>query len=102
MTKDVWQVEYTDTYGGEANYSWVRRATVSLAPVDPDTVYTSAATVARKHRAYRRELILKAKEAIGLTGVRGRMVSYGDMYEFRPYRSCTVMFVTFDDRESGE
>lgn len=92
---DIWEVEYTDTFAGEANYSWCKRATVSLAPIEPDTVYTSAATVARKRRAYNRELVMKAKAAMGLTGVRGRMYNNGDMFEFRPYRSCTVMFITY-------
>lgn len=97
MAKDKWNVEYTDTFAGEANYSWVRRATVELLASEPDHVYTSAATVARKRRAYNRELVMKAKAAMGLTGVRGRMFNYGDMFEFRPYRSCTVMFITFAD-----
>ena len=60
MTYDI---EYTDTFGGEANYCWVKRA--------------------------------KAK--MGLTGVRGKRFDHGDMIEFRPYRSCTVLFVTYRD-----
>jgi hypothetical protein len=87
-------VEYTDTLGGEANYGWVRRAVITVADPEPDTVYTSAATVARKHRAYERELMRKAKAAVGLTGVRGRRSDYSDTVEFRPYGSATVMFVT--------
>lgn len=100
LTHDKWSVEYTDTFGGEANYSWVKRATVTLRPEEPDSVYTSAATVARKRRAYNRELMSKAKAAMGLTGLRGRTYHHGDMIEFRPYRHCTVMFVTFEESDS--
>lgn len=95
--RDVWNVEYTDTFAGESNYSWVKRATIDVAPIEPDTVYTSAATVARKRRAYNREVVMKAKAAMGLTGARGRMTDYGDGWEFRPYGSCTVMFITWAD-----
>ena len=61
---NAYNVEFTDTFGGEANYS--------------------------------RELMRRAKAAMGLTGIRGRVDHHGDMIEFRPYRSCTVMFITFD------
>jgi hypothetical protein len=36
---------------------------------------------------------------MGLTGVRGVTTHHGDMSEFRPYRMCTVLFVTFSDAE---
>lgn len=99
-THDKWTVEYTDTFGGEPNYSWVKRETVTLRPESPDTVYTSAATVVRKRRAYNRELIMKAKAAMGLTGLRGRTYHHGDMIEFRPYNYCTVMLVTFKESDT--
>jgi hypothetical protein len=70
-------VEYTDTYGGDANYCWVRRAELTL----PTGI---------SHRA----IVRRAKAAMGLSGVRGRMADYGDSFDFRPYRSCTVMFIT--------
>jgi hypothetical protein len=70
-------VEYTDTFGGEANYSWVDRQTLEL-PTDLSD----------------RAIMRRAKAAVGLTGVRGRTYSHGDMWEFRPYGSCTVMFAS--------
>lgn len=70
-------VEYTDTFAGQANYCWVKRAELEL----PCGI--SRAALARR-----------AKAAMGLSGVRGRGYHSGDMYEFRPYRSCTVMFAT--------
>ena len=77
---NLYDVEYTDTFGGEANYSWVRRATIAL----PDG-------------ATRRKIMRKAKAKAGLAGVRGITSDFGDMIEFRPFRCCTVMFITFKD-----
>lgn len=99
MARDIWNVEYTDTFAGEANYCWVKRATIDVAPME----MTSAATVGKKRRAYNRDVVTKAKAAMGLTGTRGTMYNHGDMFEFRPYRSCTVMFVQYlgDDSSIG-
>lgn len=78
----AYAVEYTDTFGGEANYCWVRRATVR-APDD-----ASQAAIMRR-----------AKAAVGLTGVRGRVTNYGDTIEFRPFRMATVMFVNYCEHD---
>lgn len=74
LIKYTW--EYTDLMGGEANYSWVRHGTFE-APAD-----ASDALIMRR-----------AKKAAGLNGCRGRRSSCGDTLEFRPARSCTVLFV---------
>jgi hypothetical protein len=42
----------------------------------------------------------RAKAAIGLSGVRGETHDHGDGYEFRPYGMCTVMFVTWVERDA--
>jgi hypothetical protein len=90
-----YNVEYTDTFGGEANYSWVRRETVTMPELthfgyDGGTNYVAA------NKRASRELMRRAKAAVGLTGVRGRSVDYGDGLEFRPYGMCTVLSVTYD------
>lgn len=69
-------VEYTDTFGGEANYCWVKRSEFTLDGASSRMV-----------------IIRKAKALMGLSGVKGRLDDYGDSYAFRPYRSATVMFV---------
>ena len=71
------EVEYTDTFGGEANYCWVKRETLTLPVGISD-----------------RAIMRRAKAAMGLTGVRGRSESYGDGLRFVPYGSCTVMFAS--------
>lgn len=92
---NIYNVEYTDTFGGEANYSWVNRASVTM-PELTHYGYDGATNYCKANRIARRELMRKAKAAMGLTGVRGVTHEHGDMIEFRPYRSCTIMFVNFE------
>ena len=91
-----YNVEYTDTFAGESNYSWVRRAVVSM-PELTHYGYDGGTNYARANKVYRRELMKKAKAAMGITGLRGVSHDYGDMIEFRPYGQLTVMFVTWKD-----
>ena len=92
----TYNIEYTDTFGGEANYSWVRRASVTM-PELTHYGYDGGTNYVKANRVFTRELMRKAKAEIGLTGVRGVRYDHGDMIEFRPYGSCTVMFVTFGE-----
>lgn len=70
-----YDIEYTDTFGGQANYSWVKRLSIK-AP-----------------SSKRRAIIRAAKAALALTGQRCEVVDFGDMIELRPRRSCTVAFI---------
>lgn len=70
------RAEYTDTFSGEANYSWVRR----FEFVAPAEISDTA-------------LMRRAKKALGLSGVRGRRESWGETLIFRPYGACTVLFI---------
>lgn len=97
----AYEIEYTDTFGGEANYSWVRRA-VATMPELTHYGYDGGTNYVRANRIYQRELMRKAKAEMGLTNVRGRTYWHGDRGEFRPYRSCTVMFVTWCDRAESD
>lgn len=87
-------IEYTDTFGGEANYAWVKRVVIAM-PELTHYGYDGGTNYAKASKVYNRELMRRAKAAIGLTGVRGVRSDHGDMIEFRPYGSCTVLFVTF-------
>lgn len=75
-------VEYTDTFGGEANYCWAERFTFNADGMSDLAI------------------IRKAKKLVGLTARRGKSQWIGDLYEFRPYGFCTIMFITF--RENYE
>ena len=70
--------ELTDTFAGEANYAWVRRASVTLPEGASD-----------------RAIVRAAKHALGLSGVRCRVANLGDMIELRPRKSNTVVFVYY-------
>lgn len=69
--------EYTDTFGGAANYSWVNRYEIEL----PENISDLA-------------LMRRAKSWAGLTNVRGRSENYGDQLSFYPRGHCTVLFVS--------
>ena len=71
-------VVYTDTFGGQANYCWVERHTITV-----------------KENAKNRHIMRLAKACCGLTGVPGRTEDYGDDLTFYPRGMNTVMFVTF-------
>lgn len=71
--------EYTDTFGGESNYSWVRRESVDMPEKLSD-----------------RAIVQRAKKFAGLTGIRCRTDNLGDGFALYPSGSCTVLFVTFD------
>ena len=66
-------IEYTDTFGGEANYAWCSRETITVSSD--------------------KGLMRRAKRLMGLSGVRGRTYDRGDLIEFRPYRIATILFV---------
>jgi hypothetical protein len=68
--------EYTDTFGGEANYSWVNRGEVKVT----DT--TSELAIVRR-----------VKAAVGLNNVPCRKDNWGDMIVLYPYGYCSVLFI---------
>jgi hypothetical protein len=72
-------VEVTDTFGHEANYSWVRR-------------YSFDCLDLMSHYA----IVRRAKREIGWSGQRCSTVDYGDTIELRPYGACQVAFITFE------
>ncbi len=92
-----YNVEYTDTFCGEANYSWVRRATV-IMPELTHYGYDGGTNYVKANKVFQRELMKRAKAAMGLTNVKGRTYSHGDDLEFRPYRANTVMFISYIEK----
>ena len=72
----TFQAEVTDTFNGEANYSWVRRATFE-APADaPD-----------------RQLVKMARKVLGMTGTRCRRSTYGDTIQLDVVGACIRAFI---------
>ena len=71
--------EMTDTFGGEANYSWVRRGEVELPEGASGLM-----------------LVRRVKKALGLEGVQCKRESYGDShFTLYPVGSCTVVFIGY-------
>lgn len=71
------RAEYTDTFSGDANYSWVRRVEFEA----PDNATDAL-------------LMRRAKKALGLSGVRGRRETWGETIVFRPHGACTILFIS--------
>ena len=92
----TFEYEFTDTFGGEANYCWVKRGKVTVSDLvaygyDGSTGYAAASARQWRH------VMRKVKSDLGLSGVRGARYEHGDSLEFRPYRSATVLFINYCD-----
>lgn len=74
------QWEVTDTFGGESNYSWVKRGTVETKEGED---FSDRAAIRR------------VKKAIGWNGMRCKVENYGDDITLRPVGICQVCFITF-------
>lgn len=74
------QWEITDTFAGDANYSWVRRGTIKTKPGED---FSDLAAVRR------------VKKEIGWNGHKCRVENYGDMIALYPRGYCEVCFITF-------
>lgn len=71
--------EHTDTFGGEANYCWVRRESHERAGLS------------------KRAIIRRAKAFAGFTGRRCDVDDSGDMIRITPKHGlCQTVFVIFD------
>lgn len=92
----TYDVELTDTFGGEANYSWVNRQSVTM-PELTHYGYDGSSNYAKANKVFERELMKAAKASVGLTGARGRVERYGDSMVFRPYGLLQVMFISYRD-----
>jgi hypothetical protein len=68
--------EMTDTFGGEANYSWVKRGEIFTLP-----------------SASERSLVRAVKKALGLEGIRCKRETWGEQIVLRPVGTCTIVFI---------
>ena len=71
----TWDIEVTDTFGGEANYCWVDRYAIRT----PDDISDLA-------------LVRRIKSAAGYSGIRGQTEISGDSVEIRFPGRCVVIF----------
>lgn len=75
----TYQIEMTDTFGGEANYCWARHAHIPADGLSD------------------RALVRRAKAWAGYTGRRCRVDNYGDTIAIYPSGDCVVIFVSWVD-----
>lgn len=73
------QIEITDTFAGEANYSWRRRSSLELPDNKSDTA-----------------IIRAVKKAIGWNNLRTRTDKFGEMIQLTPFHDCMTCFISFD------
>ena len=88
--------EYTDTFGGDANYSWVKRGTVSV-PELTHYGYDGSSGYTRADKAQSRQVVRLVKAAIGLTGVKCRREVWGDTIVLYPYGANCVVFINYSE-----
>lgn len=77
-----YDVELTDTFGGEANYSWVVRKALPITDNMSDLA-----------------LVRRAKKVLGINGLRCSVENYGDVIQLKPYRALVVAFISYCDSE---
>ena len=70
------QIEYTDTFGGDANYSWCRRAEMEF-----------------KDGTSERYIIRALKAEVGMVG-RHRKTNFGEEIRLDEVGACRVAFIT--------
>ena len=86
-------VEFTDTFGGEPNFCWVKRSSITVPEWHHFAGNSGNGTVEPK--SYQRTVMRNAKASVGLSNVRGVTESCGDGYTFKPYGQCTILFVNY-------
>lgn len=77
----AYEVEVTDTFGGEANYCWVKRYQIPEG-------------------TKRKQLVRKAKALANWQGLRCSTWDCGDYIEVRPIGKrapCWIMFITWTE-----
>lgn len=71
-----YEIELTDTFGGEANYSWVKRAELDVEGDVSDLA-----------------LVRRAKAAVGCNGLKARKEDWGDEICLRFVGVCQILFI---------
>lgn len=83
---------YTDTFAGKANFSWVKRGSVSVE----DTNHYGYSGEGNEWPAIHRmetHVVRKVKAALELNGVRCKRELWGELIVLRPYGRATILFI---------
>jgi hypothetical protein len=79
LESEMIRFEHTDTFGGEANYAWVRRGEYKGNKEESDL-----------------SLVRAVKKFAGFTGIKCRVDHNGDMIAIYPSGLCQVCFIIFE------
>ena len=71
-------VEYTDTFGGEANYGWCQRMHYHVRKDESEVA-----------------IVRRVKADLGISGFRCQRSRWADTIELRPVGACVVIFISF-------
>lgn len=94
MAHQTYSYEYTDTFAGEANYTWCKRGTVIV----PDLAaygYDGWHGYEKANKRRNRVIVRKVKAALGLTNVRCEREDVCETIVLRPRGSATVVFIDY-------
>lgn len=72
--------ELTDSFGGEANYSWVKRESLELL-----------------ENVSNRYIVRLAKNFAGYTGLKCKVENHGESWTIKPYKLCEILFINISE-----
>ena len=89
---NIYSYEMTDTFGGEANYSWCKRGTVATGNIT-DYGFDGSHGYCRASKLMRAHAIREVKSRLDLTGTRCDREMWGETIVLRPRGTATVIFI---------
>jgi hypothetical protein len=98
----TYRYEQTDTFGGDANYCWVKRGKVRV----PELVHygysgSTDGSYSRASKAQERVIVMLVKRELGITGFRCDKEEWCGTIVLRPRGCATILFIDYcDDEES--
>lgn len=94
MAYQTYNYEYTDTFAGEANYTWVKCGKVHV-PELTHYGYDGSQGYSKASKSQMREVVKLVKSELGLTGVPCHREELGDTLTLTPRGYCTIIFISF-------
>lgn len=89
---NTFRYEYTDTFAGDANYSWVKRGTVTVGDIT-EYGYDGYHGYEKANKRMMVQVVRKVKAALDLSGVRCDREMWGETIVLRPCGSATIIFI---------
>jgi hypothetical protein len=97
----LYRYELTDTFGGEANYCYVEKGSISV-PELTHYGYDGSRGYCKADKAQSREVVRRVKARLGLTGWRCDRETRGDTIVLRPRGRCEIVLIDCQEGEDDE